>query len=68
MTSNRILISTYWSDDQKKRAEVFHNLQAGYEIDFFEDDKYILSESYEDKNLYYHEDAAENYVMGVKDI
>ena len=68
MTSNRILISAYWSDDNKLRAEVYHNLNAGYEVDFFEDDKYVLCESYTDKNLYYHEDAAENFVNGVKKI
>ncbi len=49
-----------------KKAEVFLHPALEYEIDFYEDNKYILSESYKDKNFRYHIDAAENYVQGIK--
>lgn len=49
-----------------KKAEIFLHNKLGYEIDFYEDNKYILSESYADKNFLYHADAAENYVTGIK--
>lgn len=48
------------------KAEIFMHPTKGYEIDFFENNKYILSESYTDKNFLYHCDAAENYVNGIK--
>lgn len=67
MTDNRIRISSYDSGDGL-RAVVYNNLNSGYEIDFFINNDYILSESYTDKNLYYHENAAENFILGIKKI
>lgn len=51
-----------------RRAEVFETAEGKYEVDFFKDSKYILSESYKGKSIWYHADAAENYVEGIKKI
>lgn len=70
----RIEISKYFStpDDlinDDLQATVYHNTDTGfYEVDFIKDGKVITTESYEQHNLTYHEDAAENYVLGVKTI
>ena len=39
-----------------------------YEVDYAKDGLIVTTESYADKSLQYHEDAAENYVMGIKKI
>jgi uncharacterized protein YkuJ len=63
------LISTYYSDDGTKTAEVYYNDDGRlYEVKYFEDETLLVTESYTDKSLQYHEDAAENYVMGIKKI
>lgn len=68
----RVEISTYYStpDDMVNddlKAIVYHNTDTGlYEVDYMKDNRLIKTESYQNYNLYYHEDAAENYVLGVK--
>lgn len=51
-----------------RRAEVFQNPSGEYEVDFYKAGKYILSETYKGKSIWYHADAAENYVEGIKKI
>lgn len=51
-----------------KRADIYMHPHLGYEVDYFEDNKYLASESYAGKSLLYHEDAAENFVNGIKKI
>lgn len=63
--STKTVISEYWSDDRSKHAVVCM-MNGRYLIDFYENGKYnhsILS-AYEDKSLYFVEDAAENFVLG----
>lgn len=63
----RIELSVYLSDDMDRKAIVYRNTEKDcYEIDFGKDGLIIGTESYIDHNLQYHEDAAENYVLGVK--
>lgn len=63
----RIQLSVYRSDDMDLKAIVYHNTENGlYEVDFAKNGLFIGTESYIDRNLQYHEDAAENYVLGVK--
>lgn len=68
----RIEISTYLStpDDlmnENLQAIVYHNTDTGmYEVDYMKDGKVITTESYENHNLAYHENSAEDYVLGVK--
>lgn len=63
--TTKTVISEYWSDDRSKYAAVCM-VNGRYVIDFYENDKYTHStlHSYEDKSLYYVEDAAENFVLG----
>jgi hypothetical protein len=61
------MLSDFISDDNKLKAIVYaEDNGTEFYVDFYKDGNYILSESYTDKNLYYHENAAENYVMGIK--
>lgn len=58
-------ISTYWSDDKTKKAIIINNY-GELEIQYFKNDELEAIESYEDRSMQYHEDAAENYALGVK--
>jgi hypothetical protein len=62
----RTEISSYFSDDGLLEAKVFHIGNHNFEVDFYKDSVKIVTESYEDRSLQYHEDAAENYVLGIK--
>lgn len=60
-------VSVYFSDDMDREAIVYYNSDTDhYEIDFAENGKVVATESYIEHNLQYHEDAAENYVLGIK--
>jgi len=63
----RVQISVYLSDDMDLKAIVYLNQEKGcYEVDYAKNGLLVKTESYIDHNLQYHEDAAENYVLGVK--
>lgn len=62
------LISTYYSDDEVLEARVYLNDYGQYVNQYLVNNIAIKTESYEDHNLQYHEDAAENFVLGVKRI
>lgn len=65
----RIELSVFRSDDMDLKAIVYHNTDKGYyEVDFAKNGLFIGTETYIDHNLQYHEDAAENYVLGIKKI
>lgn len=61
-------ISSYFSDDDQLKATVFETGKKKYEVDFYLNSVKVATESYENKSLDYHEDAAENYVLGVKQL
>lgn len=66
---SRIQLSTFLSDDMDLKAIVYLDTDKKvYEVDFAKDGLIVTTESYADKSLQYHEDAAENYVMGIKKI
>lgn len=62
------LISTYFSDDGVLESRVYLNNFKQYINQYLVNNVIIKTESYEDHNLQYHEDAAENFVLGVKKI
>lgn len=63
------VVSQFVSDDKTLKAVLKHNrLTSMYEIDFYKDRKKIATESYAFHTRGYHEDAAENYVKGIKKI
>ena len=60
-------VSIFHSTDEELEAVVYYDSNTDqYEIDFIENGKIVATESYIDHNLHYHEDAAENYVLGIK--
>ena len=63
------IISEFESENKSLKAVLKMNkLTSLYEIDFYKNDEYVMSESYAYHTRRYHEDAAENYVNGIKKI
>jgi len=62
-------ISTYWSSDRSKRADVCQDFLACCPfVDYNDDDVHINTISFPKKSIYYAESAAENYCDGVLDV
>lgn len=62
-------LSVWRSEDMDLKAFVYYNPETDqYEVDYGKNGLYITTESYENHSLRYHEDAAENYVNGIKKI
>lgn len=63
----RSQLSVFYSDDFTRKAIVYHNKELRrFEVDFADEGLIVSTESYDGHSLQYHEDAAENYVIGVK--
>jgi hypothetical protein len=64
---NREELSVFYSDDFDLKAIVYLNFDTRqFEVDFAKNGLIVATESYEGHSEQYHEDAAENYVMGIK--
>tara|TARA_R100000231_G_scaffold138095_1_gene115700 strand:+ start:2116 stop:2343 length:228 start_codon:yes stop_codon:yes gene_type:complete len=63
ITASKIL-STFMQDNLK--AETFVDLNGNYGARFYKDNMWLVDELYEGHSEQYAEDAAENYVIGVK--
>lgn len=60
-------LSVFYSDDFDKKAIVYYSdVERRFEVDFAKDGLLVATESYEGHSEQYHEDAAENYVRGIK--
>lgn len=65
MTSK--LISEF--QERNRKAVVYLNtIEDCYSVDFYENDSMIGTEHYPDKSVYWAEDCAENWVMGIKKV
>jgi hypothetical protein len=63
----RSQVSVFHSENFDLKAIVYYNgIKDKFEIDFAKNGLIVATESYEEHNLLYHEDAAENYVNGIK--
>lgn len=60
------ITSEYLSDDRLLRAQVFVTEAGTWGIRMWKDQVFICDELYKDKAQGYAEDAAENYVLGIK--
>jgi|TARA_B100001094_G_C17473264_1_gene458436 hypothetical protein len=61
------LISTYWRDSDNSTAKVYKKVDEKCTIQYYSNLGVLLgSESFPDKTLRYHEDAAENWALGIK--
>lgn len=68
---NREVIAEYVSDDNRLKAEIVkyrYEFRDDLQINFYENGKMIAAETYKDHSLRYYEDAAENYVNGIKKV
>lgn len=65
----RSQLSVFHSEDMDLKAIVYYAIETDrFEVDYAKNGLLIATESYEGHNLLYHEDAAENYVNGIKKI
>ena len=66
-TSTFETVSEFVSNDNSLKAVVRRNRSESlYEVQFYKNKKLVATESYAFHTLRYHEDAAENYVNGIK--
>jgi len=56
----------YWQSN--RRAEVYKSVQGHWGVRFFEDKMWVTDEIYKGHNEVYAESAAENYVLGIKNV
>ena len=64
---SRKQISVFYSEDLDLKAIVYYEVGTDkFEVDYAKNGLLIATESYEGHSLRYHEDAAENYVNGIK--
>jgi hypothetical protein len=63
------IISKFWDDDHKKQAIVFVDTKTcSYFVEFFLDNKLIETRDFPNNSLYFVEDAAENYTLGILNV
>ena len=63
----RVQMSVFRSDDMDLKAIVYYNADNDqYEVEYAKNGFLVTTESYDGHSLIYHEDAAENYVYGIK--
>lgn len=65
---SKVTYDEYKSADGKLRAEVVKTVIENFHVNFYENDVKIASETYDKHDLRYYEDAAENYVNGIKKV
>ena len=59
--------SVFYSEDMDLKAIVYYDTDTDqYEVDYAKNGFLVTTESYDGHSLRYHEDAAENYVYGIK--
>lgn len=58
------MLSEYYSVDEKRKAVLYNTLQ-GFEIELIEDGVIKERRELHNHNLYYAEDACENWIEGI---
>jgi hypothetical protein len=62
------IIDTYVSDDKTKKAEIVLNRDETFSVSFYRDDVLVETRKYPENSIYYAEQVAENYVIGILDV
>ena len=57
----------FWGDGNGRKADVGRSGDS-WGVRFYEDNMWIKDELYKNKSESYAEDAAENYVLGIKNV
>ena len=66
MTEVYLKHHVYWQDN--RRAEVFRTKNGDWGVRYFKNKKWLLDEIYREHSEFYAENAAENFVLGIKDV
>lgn len=62
-------LSEFYSDDKKKKAVIqFDSNTQVHWVDYYKEDKLLISLPYIGKSIYYVEDAAENFTLGILNV
>ena len=62
---SEVNVTKFWSDDQTKTSEVVLIHGVLY-VKMYEDEELVGCEDFPNNTIQYAEDAAENYVLGIK--
>tara|TARA_B100001093_G_scaffold145581_1_gene138240 strand:+ start:576 stop:827 length:252 start_codon:yes stop_codon:yes gene_type:complete len=57
----------FWGDDNRLKADVGRTGDS-WGVRFYKNNMWVKDEVYKNKSESYAEDAAENYVLGIKDV
>lgn len=57
-------VSTHWSDNGKREA-IVNNTNEGYEVDLYEQSRFIRTVDCHTKSINWAEDVAENWALGL---
>jgi hypothetical protein len=68
MIKTKKTITTFESTDGALKAEVVQKEDGNWSVFFYRFNELVQVESYGEHSEIYHEDAAENYVLGIKKI
>jgi hypothetical protein len=60
-------VAVFVSDYNHRKALVY-KLKEGYNVEFYLHEQRVREESYMGKSQRYHEDTAEDYVLGIKNL
>lgn len=60
-----MLVKVFENSENMLRAEI-HDMKEGYRIDYFGPNGKISSENFKNVSIRYVEDAAENWLSGIK--
>lgn len=59
------LVSTFWSDNKIRRAEIHKDPEEGLSVHLYDHDQLKEVRHLNNYSIHYAEDCAENYVMGI---
>lgn len=63
------VISKFWNSDHTKMAVVNVDTKTcAYFVEFYNNEKLMETRDFPNKSLYYVEDAAENYTLGILNV
>lgn len=57
-------VTEFFSED-KTRTGVVYKREQGYEVELYKDHIHVRTIKLHDKSIYYAEDAAENWTLGI---
>lgn len=67
MSNSKNQVTVIYDKETLRKAEVFLNNDV-YSIDYYQGDVLLRTEHFQGKSIHFVEDAAENFVVGIKNV